>query len=718
MSSLVSLGVIAERPEKINARHLEQTALVYIRQSSMQQVHRNQESTKIQYGLVRVAQELGWGSDRIAIIDDDLGVSGASAAGRKGFQRLLTEVALDHVGLIVGVEMSRLARSNKDWHQLLELCARFGTLIADLDGLYDPSHYNDRLLLGLKGTMSEAELHILRQRLLQGKLHKARRGELGFPVPTGYLRQPSGEVILDPDEEVQLAVRRVFEGFDRLGTTHGVLRDLVSKGVQIGVRSRMRCDLGQLGWRPPHRGMIHNILRNPIYAGAYAYGRRRTDPRRQQPGRPATGRTPLLPAEQWQVCLRDRFPAYISWEQYEKNQMRLNANRDGHTIRGKPRNGSALLGGLIVCGHCGYRMSVQYGRSARGRPYARYACTHMAASRGEAVCSGLSAARLDEVLSELTLMALEPAALELSMRVSAEIEQERAKAESLRQKRLQRARYEAERAERQYQAVEPENRLVARTLERAWEEKLQAVRALEEEYDRQRAQQPRHLTGEERETIRRLATDLPELWSAPTTTPVDRKQILRLLIDHIVVTVDGESEYVDVTVCWSGGHETTTRMRRPVAKLSSLSRHEELLAELRRLRREGYSAADIAEKLNDDGWVTPTQRNTFNERLIRAMVYRYGSAPKGPKRPPSDDPNDWRLADLANKLGMPLPTLYGWLRRGLLKSRLVRGQHVVIADAKEIKRLAKLLRPQKRVSQPATSSRTRSGTRRRHKKEV
>jgi len=718
MSALLSLQSDELRPEKIQDRHLEQTAVVYIRQSSMQQVRRNQESTKIQYGLVHLAQELGWAPDRVCVIDEDLGVSGASVAGREGFQRLLSEVALDHVGLIVGVEMSRLARSNKDFHQLLELCARFGTLIADLDGLYDPSHYNDRLLLGLKGTMSEAELHILRQRLLHGKLHKARRGELSVPVPTGYLRQPSDEVILDPDEEVQLAVRTVLEGFARIGTIHGVLRDLVAKGVQIGVRSRMRSDLGQLEWRAPHRGMIHNILRNPIYAGAYAYGRRQTDPRRQQPGRPATGRTPLLPPEQWQVCLRDRLPAYISWEQYEHNQMRLNANRDGQTIRGEPRNGSALLGGLIVCGHCGYRMSVQYGQSAQGRSYARYACVQTAVNRGEAICSGLSAARLDEVVSELTLMALEPAALELSMHVSAEIEQERAKAESLRQKRLQRARYEAERAERQYHAVEPENRLVARNLERAWEEKLQAVRALEEEHHRQREQQPRHLTGEERETICRLATDLPELWSAPTTTPADRKQILRLLIDHIVVTVDKASEHVDVTVCWSGGHETATRMRRPVAKLSSLSRHEELLAELRRLRSEGYRAADIAERLNHDGWVTPTQRNTFNERLVRAMVYRYGPAPKGPKRPPSDDPNEWRIADLAKELEMPVPTLYGWLRRGLLKSRLVRGQHVVTAGAKEIKRLARLRRPQKRVSQPATRSRARSGTQRRHRTQM
>ena len=378
--------------------------------------------------------------------------------------------------------------------------------------------------------------------------------------------------------------------------------------------------------------------------------------------------------------------------------MRLNANRDRWTLRGAPRNGWALLSGLSGCGHCGYRMTVRYGPSAQGQPYARYVCGQRAANRGEEVCSGLSASRLDEVVSELMLMALEPAALELSMRVSAEIEQERSKAESLRQKRLQRARYEAERAERQYHAVEPENRLVARNLERAWEEKLQATRALEEEHHRQQADQPPQLTEQERETIGRLATDLPELWSASTTTPADQKQILRLLIDHIVVTANPGSEHVGVTVCWSGGHETATRMQRPVGKLSSLDHHEELLTELRRLRRDGYTAADIAQRLNDQGWVTPTQRNPFNERLVRAMVYRYGPAPKGPKRPPSDDPNEWSLADLACRLGMPAPTLYGWLRRGLLKTRSVRGQHVVIADEKEMPRLAGLRQHQKRAS--------------------
>jgi DNA invertase Pin-like site-specific DNA recombinase len=704
MSSLVSLTTVEERPEKIQSRHLEQTAVVYIRQSSMQQVHRNQESTKIQYGLIHVAQQLGWNSDRIIVIDDDLGLSGASAIGREGFQRLLAEVALDHVGLIVGVEMSRLARSNKDWHQLLELCARFGTLIADLDGLYDPARYNDRLLLGLKGTMSEAELHLLRQRLLNGKLQKARRGELRVPVPTGYLRQPSGEVILDPDEEVQLAVRAVFDEFDRIRTIHGVIRALRVEGVRIGVRRRTRPNLGKLEWRRPHRGMIVNILRNPIYAGAYAYGRRKVDPRRQKPGRPATGRTSLLPPEQWRVCLRDQLPAYISWEHYERNRLHLDVNRLRHA-QAAPRNGSALLAGRVVCGHCGYAMTVQYAKSRQGRPYTRYVCGHAAAAQGEAVCSSLSATRLDEVISELTLSALEPVSLELSLRVSEEIEQERAKAEALWQKRLQRARYEAERAERQYHAVEPENRLVARSLEKAWEEKLESERLLQEEHRRQQDQQPRHLTDGERETIRSLATNLPELWSAPTTTYADRKEVLRLLIDRVLVSVDHESEYAEVVVHWAGGHETRTDMLRPVAKLSTLRRHEELLAEIGRLRQDGYSAGEIAEMLNRGGWVTPTQRSSFNERLIRSMVYRYDLPEKGPKRALSDDPSEWSLAELADHLDMPRPTLYGWLRRGWLKTRSVRGKHVVIADAAEIRRLFALRAQHTTPSQPTKRAR-------------
>jgi DNA invertase Pin-like site-specific DNA recombinase len=693
MTALVPFNTVEDRGDKILPRHLEQTAVVYIRQSSMQQVHRNQESTKIQYGLAGLAEKLGWAPDRVVVIDDDLGISGASAIGREGFQRLLAEVALDHVGVILGVEMSRLARSNKDWHQLLELCARFGTLIADLDGLYDPSRYNDRLLLGLKGTMSEAELHILRQRLLQGKLHKARRGELAMSVPTGYLKHTSGEITLDPDEEVQGVVRLVFEEFDRIGTLHGVLRSLATKGAQVGVRRRVRPDIGKLEWHPPHRQMVLNILRNPIYAGTYVYGRRRIDPRRQKPGRPATGKTPFLPPEQWHACVRDRFPAYITWDHYEQNQRKLKANREHGDLRnGAYGKSPALLGGLVACARCRYRMCTQHQRSANGRRYSRYVCNRAAATRGLEVCSGLSSRALDDSISQLALDALRPAALEVSMRVSEEIERERAKADALWQKRLQRARYEVERAERQYQAVEPENRLVARSLERAWEEKLQAERVLQEEYRRREEQQPRCLTAAERETIRRLASDLPVLWNATTTTNADRKAVLRLLVERIFVDANKDSEWVSVTVQWTGGHETQTRLRRPVGAMPMLSNHKQLLARIHELRRDGYTAGMTADKLNAEGWVTATQRNGFNERLVRMILHRYGTVERGPKRPPSGDPNQVWLTDLADELEMPWMTLYGWMRRGWLKAYRVRGQWAVAVPPEERRRLERLRR--------------------------
>lgn len=692
MTALATFDTVEDRPEKISSRHLEQNALVYVRQSSLQQVFRNQESTKIQYSLVGLAQRLGWAPDRVVVVDDDLGISGASAVGRQGFQRMLAEVALDHVGVILGVEMSRLARSNRDWHQLLELCARFGTLIADLDGLYDPSRYNDRLLLGLKGTMSEAELHILRQRLLQGKLQKAQRGELAMSVPTGYLRRTSGEITLDPDEEVQNVVRLVFEEFDRVGTLHGVLRSLVTKGAQIGVRRRVRPDIGKLEWHAPHRQSVMNILRNPIYAGAYVYGRRRTDPRRQKPGRPATGKTPFLPPEQWHACVRDRLPAYITWDHYEQNQRKLKANRERTPGNSTVGSSPALLSGLVACARCRHKMATQHQRSQNGKRYSRYVCNHGAATRGLPVCSGLSARALDDAVSQLALDALKPAALEVSMRVAEDIERERARADALWQKRLQRVRYEVDRAERQYQAVEPENRLVARSLERAWEENLEAERTLQEENRRRENQQPRHLTAAERETIRKLATDLPALWNAATTTNVDRKALLRLLVVRVLVDANKNSEWVSVTVQWAGGHETETRLRRPVGAMPMLSNHKQLLARIHELRRDGYTAGLTADKLNAEGWVTATQKNRFNERLVRMILHRYGTVDRGPKRPPSDDPNEIWLVDLADDLEMPWMTLYGWMRRGWLKAYRVRGQWAAVVPPPERRRLERLRR--------------------------
>ena len=334
--------------EKITNRHLERLAMVYVRQSTPQQLVRHQESTQVQYNLALRAQEMGWPEERVIVIDDDLGKSGASAEGRVGFQKLVTEVTFDHVGIILGVEMSRLARSCKDWYHLLEVCSVFGTLIADIDGVYEPAQYNDRLLLGLKGTMSEAELHILKQRMKQGRLNKARRGELISDVPIGYMKRSSGEVVLDPDEQAQEVARLIFCKFEDLGTLNAVLRFMVKNGVKLPVRARGGLNKGELEWHRPCRMTLQNVLKNPIYAGAYAYGRRAIDPRRKIPGRPYTGRTVVAP-EQCQVFLKDRFPAYITWDQYEHNQERLRSNRAISEAIGAPKNGPSLLSGLVVC---------------------------------------------------------------------------------------------------------------------------------------------------------------------------------------------------------------------------------------------------------------------------------------------------------------------------------------------------------------------------------
>ncbi len=431
----------APRSPKLKPWHLERRAMVYVRQSTPQQVNDHQESTARQYALADRAVELGWAREDVLVIDDDLGRSGQSIEGRPGFQRLLAEVALDHVGLILGLEMSRLARSNRDWHQLLELCARFRVLLADVNGIYDPADHNDRLLLGLHGMMSEAELHILKERMYQGKLNKARRGELLGTPPIGYVRTPSGEWAIDADEQVQMTVRLIFDQFDREATLHGLLRYLVHHGVRIPVRPNGGPNRGELEWRRPNRATLSNLLHHPTYAGAYRFGHRPVDPRRKQPGRPHTGKLIRRP-EDCLVLIRDRLPAYITWDRFCANQERLEANRARHDRPGAPRSGPSLLAGLLRCGRCGQRMCVRYS-GAKDRH--SYNCSRSGSSYGEPLCQSLSGPVLDELVAGRILAAVEPAALEASLAAVAEVERERAELLRHWQLRRERARYDAER---------------------------------------------------------------------------------------------------------------------------------------------------------------------------------------------------------------------------------------------------------------------------------
>jgi len=501
--------------------------------------------------------------------------------------------------VIFGIEMSRFARSCKDWYQLLEVCALFGTLIADLDGIYDPAQYNDRLLLGLKGTMSEAELDIIKQRMHQGKLNKARRGELGFSLPIGYCKRPSGEVVLDPDEQAQSVVRLIFEQFERLGTVDGLLRYLVAHGIRLPVRSREGTTKGELEWHRPNRTTLHNMFHNPTYTGAYAYGRRQADRRRQQPGRPGTGRV-TTPLEKWPILFCDRRPAYITWEQYERNKLQLEGNRSRTYNRGVARNGAALLAGLIWCGRCGKKMYVHChsGGGVDSRNRYSYVCSRERSDYGGALCQHFSGALLDEAVSQQALQALQPAALEVSLRVAEDLEADQARLYGQWRNQLERARYDADRAERQYHAVEPENRLVARTVEKAWEEKLAAERKLQEEFTRFRAHHPQTLTTDQKEQILALASDIPALWRAENTTNVQRSEILRQLLERVAVTVEGRSEILRVCLMWSGGYKTSVVARRPVRNAEHLSYWPELLHRVTTLRAQGRISGEIADSLN------------------------------------------------------------------------------------------------------------------------
>jgi DNA invertase Pin-like site-specific DNA recombinase len=682
------------RSEKVLPSHLERLAVVYVRQSTAQQVLDHAESTRLQYGLAARARALGWPEGRMLVIDDDLGKSGASAEGRVGFQRLVSEVSLNHVGVVLGVEMSRLARSSKDWHQLLEICALFGTLIADLDGVYDPADYNDRLLLGLKGTMSEAELHILKQRMHGGKLVKARRGELSFPVPTGYVRRPSGEAVFDPDEEVQQVVALVFRKFEELGTLNALLRYLIGNGVRIGVRVREGEGKGELEWREPNRMTLQNMLKNPAYAGAYAYGRRRVDPRRKKPGRPGTGYvTRPTPSDEWHVLLKGRLPAYICWEYYERNVARLAENRARAEAMGAPRAGASLLQGLLVCGRCGRRMSVRYDKQGRHV----YLCERLKSDYGGQSCQRVAGPPLDEFVVGGVLRALEPAALELSLAAAERLEKEREDLDGLWRKRLERAAYEAERAGRHYRLLEPENRLVARRLARDWEEKLAAEQRLREDYDRFRSAKPKVLSVAEREAIRRLSEDIPALWEAPTTTNADRKGIVRRAVERVLVEVEGDSERVGIEIRWAGGAETGGAVVRPVAKLEQLSYYPELCERVRALAACGLSARAIAGHLNEEGYRPPKRREEFGRQGIGDLMRRLGLVPGEDRRPEGRDgapgQDEWWLPELAAELAMPKVTLYNWIRRGWVRAHQEQGRQrrwVVWASEGEVQRLRRL----------------------------
>ena len=698
--SLPAVPTTASLPElkpfscsKVAAAHLEGLAIVYVRQSTPQQVLENRESTARQYALADYAHLLGWPRERILVIDEDLGRSGRFSENRSGFQRLLAEVTMEHAGLVLALEVSRLSRSSRDWNQLFELCGVFGTLLADHDGVYDASDPNDRLILGMKGIMSEMELQTMRNRLDRGRINKAQRGEMFHGVPMGYVILPTGEVEFDPDAQARSVVQLLFEKFDELGSIYGLFRWLIQHDIRLPFRVRSGASKGQLQWSRPSIVSLAQTLHHPIYAGTYTYGRRQVDPKRQY-SQTGHGYRPWAAMAAWKVLLKDRLPAYITWEQFEKNQSRIRENRNGPSSKGVSRDGCALLPGLLICGTCGRHMQPSY----HHHPAAQYACNRQYLEATEPRCYGLAAADVDELVAIQVLRALEPASLELSVTARENIERERQRLETHWQQQLLRARYDVELAERRYQAVDPENRLVAGSLEKRWEQMLRQECQVRDDYDRFQRETPSQLTAEERSRIQSLTGDITTLWNAEGTTNADRKEIIRCLVDRVVVAVKCDSEFVDVTIHWAGGFESRHQIIRPVATYAQLRDFELLLSRVVELRESGQVATEIADHLNAEGFYPPKRRGQFTAPVVYQLLKRRLLIGRERSHNELMGRDEWWLTDLARELQMSHLKLRDWANRGWVHARQtpVQGNWLLWADADEVNRLRELLSQSRR----------------------
>ena len=526
----------ASAHEKVNAGHLKRNAYLYIRQSTLRQVCENPESTFRQYDLRQRAVALGWPVERVIVIDSDLGHSAATAADRAGFQKLVTEVSLEKAGIVLGLEVSRWARNSSDWHRLLEICALTDTLILDEDGLYDPRQFNDRILLGLKGAMSEAELHVIRSRLQGGILNKARRGELQCPLPVGFVYNSEGRPMLDPDQQVQASLRFLFDAFRRTGSACAVIQAFRQKQLLFPRRLKRGPNQGELVWAELGHSRVLYILHNPRYAGAFVFGRNRM--RRKADGSITCTK---LPMERW-TLLKDVHPGYISWEQYEENLQRLreNAFAQGEERRkSPPREGPALLQGLAVCGVCGNRMTVRY-HQRKTKLTPEYVCQSAGADHIVLVCQRVLGEQSDQAVGRLLLDTVTPLALEITLQVQQEIQTRWEEVDLLRQKQVERARYEADLAQRRYLHVDPANRLVADSLEADWNNKLRTLHAAQEQYEQQRQKDRSVISEQQRSSIVALAHDFPQLWQNPKTPDRERKRLVRLLLEDVTVIRNSE----------------------------------------------------------------------------------------------------------------------------------------------------------------------------------
>ena len=653
--------------ERITTAHRAKLAYVYVRQSSPGQVRHHQESTALQYRLVERAAFLGWPQERVHVIDDDLGKSGTSSRDRHGFQTLIAEVGLGKAGLVMSLDASRLARNNRDWHQLLELCSLFGVLIADGERLYDPAAYHDRLLLGLSGIMSEAELHQIKIRLHQGERQKAARGELRLPLPAGLIHNRDGSVTFNPDEEVQERLRLVFAKFRELRSAKAVMRYLRHGNLLLPVRPLHGPAPHDVVWRPADSARVIQILKNPAYAGAYVYGRRRPDPLRRQPGSERIGSVAVAP-EEWSICLKDAHPAYLDWDEFMANRRQLADNVARYDVGrpGAPRKGEALLQGIVGCGRCARRMCLRY--SGPNGDYPVYVCLADHNAEGRPRCQEVRALAVDAEVERLILAALTPDRIAVAVAAMGEIEQETRAMERQWSLKRERARYDAERARRQYDAVEPENRLVARSLEHLWEERLRRADQLEQEYAAWRREQVVSISDSDRQAILSLGEDLPRLWRASTTKSADRKQIVRLVIKEVALDQKRRRGYVWIKIAWQTGAASEHWLQRSVQSYAQHADQGRLRQRIVELNGQQKMDAEIADILNKEALRT-AHGPPFSGKMIHLLRKRWKISTvkiNGAAANPFSWPDgSYSVRGAAAVIGITSQTVFDWLRKGL-----------------------------------------------------
>ena len=642
--------------QKVQAEHLKRDAYLYIRQSTLQQVLHNTESTDRQYALKQRAVALGWPAERVNVIDGDQAQSGSSAADREGFQKLVAEVGMGHAGIVLGLEVSRLARNCSDWYRLLEICGLMGTLILDEEGLYDPASFNDRLLLGLKGTMSEAELHVLRARLHGGIRNKARRGELRVPLPVGLVYDMQGHVILDPDKQVQQALRTFFQVYQREGSALAIVKHFYKNDLTFPRRLRGGANQGQLAWGPPSHSRALQVLRNPRYTGAFVFGRMKVFKRAN--GRP--GVRPV-PQEDWHTLIPDAHPGYISWQQYQDNLRTLHAcaQATGQDRRkSPPGQGPALLQGLVVCGVCGRRMSLRY-HKRQGKLVVDYTCQHESHEHGQDVCQQVPGTGVDQAIGELLLEMVQPVTLELAFAVQAELQARLEEVDLLRRQQAQRARYEADVARSRFMQVDPNNRLVADALEADWNDKLRALTETQEQYEQQRQKDRVVLDEQSHQKVLALAQDLPRLWHDPNTSDQDRKRMVRLLIEDVTLTKNDE---IRAQIRFKGGACRTLTLPRPLGAWKERTTSPDVIRQIDQLL-DTCTEAQVAAELNRCG-CRSGMKLVFTLKIVARLRRKYGLKPRYDRL----RERGLHTADeMAAELGIARKTIGIWHANGLLK---------------------------------------------------